>query len=335
MKPHVHLQGAGQEATVITSDVGNSSEPPTQATVVLTRNVSLRNLTAHNNGTGTFNATLVAPEGADQVLVADVTAKAQGIGTHSRTICLWGNGTVATLQGVTALAENGNNNNWALTNYSSAQTTVRGGSFTGLGGSQSVGIWNYGTLPTIILENVTALGEGGSYVNRGFCNDGGDATLRGGSFTGRAADDGWEATGICNQSTGILEAQSVTALGENGTHNIGLAIFSVAAATVRNSSLIGRGGGTAYGVLNENFAALEHVTALGEDGGSNSYGLANTDSATTDATQCVLEGSTNSVFWNSGTVTVSNSRLVGGTVSGSVTCVGVSYGATFYTNTCP
>jgi hypothetical protein len=37
MKPYVHLQGAGQEATIITSTVSSSSLPPSQATLVLTR----------------------------------------------------------------------------------------------------------------------------------------------------------------------------------------------------------------------------------------------------------------------------------------------------------
>jgi hypothetical protein len=36
MKPYVHLQGAGQEATVITSTASSGDWPPTQATLVLT-----------------------------------------------------------------------------------------------------------------------------------------------------------------------------------------------------------------------------------------------------------------------------------------------------------
>jgi len=49
----------------------------------------------------------------------------------------------------------------------------------------------------------------------------------------------------------------------------------------------------------------------------------------------VLEGATNSVYRASGSVTVSNSRLAGGWVSGTVTCVAVSRGGTFNANGCP
>jgi pectin methylesterase-like acyl-CoA thioesterase len=44
MKPYVHLQGAGQEATVITSTVSGSALPP-QATLKLASDASLRDLT--------------------------------------------------------------------------------------------------------------------------------------------------------------------------------------------------------------------------------------------------------------------------------------------------
>jgi hypothetical protein len=49
----------------------------------------------------------------------------------------------------------------------------------------------------------------------------------------------------------------------------------------------------------------------------------------------VLEGATYSVYRTSGTVTISNSRLVGGAVSGTVTCVAVSQNTTFNANGCP
>jgi hypothetical protein len=55
-------------------------------------------------------------------------------------------------------------------------------------------------------------------------------------------------------------------------------------------------------------------------------------------TQSVLEGTTNSVYHDdSGSVTVSNSRLVANGVSGAVTCVLVTRGTTISTDgsTCP
>ena len=44
MKPYVHLQGAGQEATVISSTASSSAWPPTQATLLLASDTSLRDL---------------------------------------------------------------------------------------------------------------------------------------------------------------------------------------------------------------------------------------------------------------------------------------------------
>jgi hypothetical protein len=113
-----------------------------------------------------------------------------------------------------------------------------------------------------------------------------EATLRGGSFTGRARPGGTNANGIYNGGNSTtLEAESVTALGENGSNN--------------------------------------------------NYGLRNSVNATANVTQSVLEGATNSVYLGTGFVTVSNSRLVDGVVSGAVTCVAVSWNTTFYPGSCP
>ena len=80
----------------------------------------------------------------------------------------------------------------------------------------------------------------------------------------------------------------------------------------------------------------ESVTALAENGSGSNYGLYNSNSATANVTQSVLEGATNSVYRVSGTVTVSNGRLVGA-VSGTVACVLVTRGTIISTNgsTCP
>jgi hypothetical protein len=100
-------------------------------------------------------------------------------------------------------------------------------------------------------------------------------------------------------------------------------------ATLRGGSFTGRGGQDTYGIYNAASATplkAESVTALGEDGVSSNYGLYNTGGAEADVTQSVLEGATNSVYYSSGTLTVSNSRLVDGAVSGGVTCVLVTRG---------
>jgi len=156
MKPYVHLQGSGQEATVLTSTASSSDWPPTQATLKLASDTSLRDLTVGNNGgTNEYNVALLAMAGTIRTLAADVSARAQGGGTDNYAIFLTGSGTGITLQQVTALAENGSSGNYGLYNRNGAATTLSGGSFTGRGGSYGRGIYNpvsytHLTLPTIL-----------------------------------------------------------------------------------------------------------------------------------------------------------------------------------------
>jgi hypothetical protein len=126
MKPYVHLQGAGQEATVISSTASSSAWPPTQATLVLASDTSLRDLTVGNSGTADSTVALLATAGMTRTLVADVTARALGGADSNYAIFLSGSGTGITLQQVTALAEN-SSNNYGLLNYYAAATPRAGG----------------------------------------------------------------------------------------------------------------------------------------------------------------------------------------------------------------
>jgi hypothetical protein len=237
---------------------------------------------------------------------------------------------------VTALAENGSNN-FGLVNYSGARAILRGGSFTGRGGSQTCGIHNADGTTTLEAESVIALGENGG-SNYGLRNvSAAAATLRGGSFTARG---GGYNCGINNENNGTtLDAISVTALGENGSNlNYGLNNYTGAAAILHDSSFTGRGGESAYGIYNYGASSTleaESITALGENGSSFNMGLSG--SATANVTQSVLEGATYSIYKSGGSITVSNSRLAGGTAAGSVTCVLVTRGTTVSTDgsTCP
>jgi hypothetical protein len=335
MKPFVHLQGAGQEATIITSAASDSAWPPTQATLVLASDISLRDLTIGNNGAGDYDVALLATAGVARTLVAGVTAQAQGDGMNNYAVYLGGSGVDITLRQVTALGENGAAN-YGLYSTSGAAARLRGGSFIGRGGTLGRGICS--TVSTILdAEGITALGESGT-SNYGLYNtSGATATLRGGSFTGRL---GTSACGIYNGGGGAdLEAESVTALGESGTNfNHGLHNYW-GDATLRGGSFTGRGGTDARGICNSNGATLETegVTALGESG-TNNYGLYTTGTGTAYIAQSVLEGATNSVYYDeSGDVTVSNSRLVGGVVHGYVICTLVTRDTLVSTDgfTCP
>ena len=110
---------------------------------------------------------------------------------------------------------------------------------------------------------------------------------------------------------------------------------------VSGGSFTGRGGADASGIYNTGSSTTleaDGATVLGENGSGDNYGLNNRFSATATVTQSTLEGAIISVYYASGTVEVSNSRLVDGAVnSASVTCVLVTRGTTISTDssTCP
>jgi hypothetical protein len=103
-------------------------------------------------------------------------------------------------EGVTALGENGSETSVGLRNRFGAEVTLVGGSFTGRGtGEDTCGISNGNAGSKVAAVGVTALGEGGEH-GTGLLNYGGaEATLNGGSFTGRG---GQNPVGINNGGTG-------------------------------------------------------------------------------------------------------------------------------------
>jgi hypothetical protein len=331
MKPYVHLQGAGQEATTINSTTTNSTFPPTQATLVLARNTSLRDLTVGNAGTDSRNVALLATDSTTETLVADVTAQAQGAGTSYYAIFFPGGGMGIALQDVTALSENGSGNNFGLYISNGTAATLGGGSFTGRGGTRGYGIYTRGSSTTLDAEGVTALGENGTTENFGLYNyDWTATTLRGGSFTARGA--GSTTRGIYNYNHAWLEAESVTALAEDGSDNHGLDNYSQAIATLYGSSFTARGGSNNRGIYNRATGATlqaTSVTALAENGSSDNRGLMNESNATATlyggsftGYKATSGGSVYGLFNTSG----ADATLQGGsfTASGSNNAYGIS-----------
>jgi len=273
MKSHVHLRGAGQEATVITSNVGNTTWPPDQPTVGLASDVSLRDLSILNTGAGPSDTALVASGGTERALVADVTATTQGAGGHNYTIVLIGPGTDIAVDRVTAIAEGGSGVNGAFRVAEDVVVTLNGGSFTGRGGAETYGIQTYGGVGRLIGTNVTALGETGSSVNAGFRSRGGAlVTLHGGEFLGSG---GSTAYGIVNHMSGTsLVASDVVAAAESGSvQNIGLDNQD-GIASLRGGEFTGEGGDFAIGINSRAFGTVDAagVMAIGV-GGVNNYGL--------------------------------------------------------------
>ncbi len=263
MRPHVHVQGAGQEATVIAQ------------TIELTHHVSLRDLTV---GGDTVAYGLQARDGVSETLVADVTAlalyEASYTPSYNYAISLDGSSTRVTLRNVTARAENAASGSFGL-DIDSAQVTLYGGSFTGRGGGQASGIFNFGSGGTLEVHDVTVLGEGAG-LNYGLRNYSGvTATLHGGTFTAH----GEEAWAVVN-GNGVLDAEGISAQAEatNGTA-CGLYNFGTAEATLRGGAITARGSQNARAILNTAGLAAESVTALAEDASDSNYGLYNASSS--------------------------------------------------------
>jgi hypothetical protein len=281
MKSHVHLQGSGQDATIITSNTTSDSSPPDQATLMLARDASLRDLTVENDGAGYRNAALLATTGTTQTLVTDVTARAHGSGTNNYAIYLTGSGTGVTLRNVTGWTENGSVYNYGLVNIYGANAVLQDGSFTVRGGNDTRGIYNFGSGTTLEATGINTLAENGSNTNYGLYNrNSADAVLRDGSFTASGGD---KAYGIHNDSASTtLEATDITALAENGNTNYGLYNYDGAEARLCDAFFTARGGNFAYSIYNrDNGATLEAngITALAENGGSINYGLYNYNGA--------------------------------------------------------
>jgi hypothetical protein len=291
--------------------------------------VTLQQVTALGENATGYNYGLCSYGGATATLRGG-SFTARG-GSEAVGIDNSGSGTMLQAEGVHALAENGSSLNSSLRTHSAA-ATLRGGSFTAQGGGSARGIYNYGSGAELEAQGVSALAENGTNFNFGL-DTSEAATLRGGSFTGRGGTFG---QGV-NNTTGTLQAEGITALGEDGSTCIGLGNIE-GTVTLRLGSFTGRDGTYVYGLYNYGNAATleaESVSALGKAGITDNYGLFNAYNSTTNVTQSVLEGASGCVGQNSGTVTVSNSRLVGGAVYGAVTCVAVSRGGTFNASGCP
>jgi hypothetical protein len=241
-------------------------------------------------------------------------------------------------EGVTALGENASGYNFGLINAVYVSATLRGGSFTARGGTEARTIYNSNTGARLAAQGVTALGQGGSFANYGLLNHyGATATVRGGTFTAQGEGSAYGIRNGIRDST--LEAEGVTALGE-GEGNFSIGLSSGGAVTLRGGSLTGRGGNRAYGIWNNTITATleaQRLTVVGENGGDN-YGLYNTNDATTNVIHGVLEGATKPIHHDdTGSVAISNSRLVGVGVPGTVTCTLVTRGITVSVDgfTCP
>jgi hypothetical protein len=249
--PHVHLQGAGQDATIIIAKAGNDELPISDATLVLTSNTSVRDLTAVTIGDYERNVAVLARDGVSGMVLSRVTAEAYGSANINYAIYARDSGTAISYENVSATARNCSSLCYGLVNSWGASAVLRGGTFaardTGQDGA-AYAINSSGSGSTIEAQGVIALAEEGGYATDAFSNDSGSAaTLIGGFFSAR----GNPATGIYNSGSNTrLEATGVTVIAEDleGTDSArGLYNRSSAHAIVRGGSFTAIGE-NAYGI---------------------------------------------------------------------------------------
>ena len=274
MVPHVHLQGAGREATVLSCSVSGAAIPPKSATLILASNSSVRDLTVLHEGTGYANVAVMGVSGITESLLADVDARAEGGGEHNIGILLNGSGTEVALENVAALGEYGSSYNYGLHLSVGAMATVHGGSFIARGGINTRGILNNGS--TLEMVDAAVLGEGAADQNHGLDLTGGTAMLRGGTVS---ALDGVEARGI-SVNNGTLRVEETSVLGDTtGTSSFGLYNYR-GTVTLVGGAVTARGATTTSGIGNDANAAtatlsVQEVAVLGDSDGDETYGLWN------------------------------------------------------------
>ena len=329
MAPYIHLQGAGQGATVITRS-------DTTVTLYLAAHTSLRDLTVINEYTSSYTYALsaLASDNVTGTLVADVEVQKLDSGTYGYGCWLEGADTSVTLLDVTAHAQGGSYS-YALRVLDGATAMVEGGSFTAVdSGIRSYAIYSSDLGTTLEATDVRAVAEntigGGS---RGLVN-GGIATLRGGLYSAHSASTSY---GIHNTgSYADLEAYSVTAEAVGGSQAYGLFNDDEASATLYGGSFTAREGNYTAGLYlssTSNALVANGISALGEDATSLNYGV-NHNGGSCTITHSVLEGLYRSAYTDTGTLRLSHTRLLGN-VGGGPTCLGVSTDTDFYAEECP
>jgi hypothetical protein len=351
LKPHVHLQGAGREATIISSNVSSDVDPPTQATVVLADGTSLRDLTVKNGGAGPQSVALLLAQTIAQAELVNVTAEVWGESTGNYyAIYVAGTFSHLTATSVYALAAS-NGNNYGL--YCDAYATLLGGRFHGRFGDNAYGVYHEGSeLATEAVE----FGARDSRHTYALYNAGFRADVHGGRVNAKGGGDTW---GIYNTGGGRLQAQGVTIYSEGSllvaapsTHVRGLENDGASIAVLRGGECEAYGGETstraiynhgpetkleAYGIRAEGGASASYDSVYGlfnadeasavlrggsylARGGQRTHGILSKHSGTTlDAHGITAEGTEGTtenlgLFANQGTAAdVRSSALVGNT----------------------
>jgi hypothetical protein len=273
LKSYVHLQGAGRKATIISSAVTNSAAPPTQATVVLADETSLRDLTVMNEGTGAHNVAVLLTGTERQAQLTDIDAEARGVGEVSAyAIYVSGSWTHLTATNVSAYGH-ASGNSYGL--YSNANATLVGGEFRGRYGVQAAyGIYHTGS--ELVAEGVS-IESGNATDSYALYNAGWWARVHGGEVYAKGGGDTW---GIMNTDGARLEVQDVSLYSEGrltvaapSSHVYGLENNGASTAVLRGGVFRAYGGEAfTQGIKNMGTdTSLEAYAVKAEGGAGESY----------------------------------------------------------------
>lgn len=272
LTPHIHLQGAGEGVTVISSSIGGSAS---WGTLVLADDTSVRDLTVENTGSSTYNIALLAPSGTREAVVLRTEVRAVGSGgSINRAISLDGSSasTSVTLWDVRAYARYASSTNIGM-RAEAATATLKGGEYKGLGGTIAFGI-QLRDFSRLYASDVSGAADLGTNVNDGLrIETDSKATLDGGSFR---AVRGNEANGIKVLLGGILSAANVAADAAEATESSGLHAYSLADVVVRGGSFSASNGDEASGIRTAGSGVILQVddaTATAENATSSNYGI--------------------------------------------------------------
>ena len=266
LKSYVHLEGAGQDTTIITSSTTNTISPPTLATLVMASDTSVRDLTVENVGTGTFNTTLL--NAGTNVVVENLTVNSRGSGTTNYAIYLTNLDTI--LRHVIAESTNASDTNIGLYNTHWSLVILEGGEYKASGGAYAYGIYSSEDVTTLKAYGTTASGKNGTTSNYGLYNAfGSQVTLFSGTFTGSG---GTNSYGIFDHF--LLTTEDVHALGENASgENIGI-LSNGSLTELKGGSYTGRGGTDAFGISLDNGGIDGYnIRSYAKSASNSNYGL--------------------------------------------------------------
>ena len=339
MKDFVDIEGSGQTATTITA----TSAATTNTTVRVEGNLhgEIRDLTINNSGgAGGTNVglrftsvTTTAPVGVYRV--TDVTVTATGTGdnlgvyvvdsspafTNVTTTATGGTSTYPflndnsspTMTGITATAKDATSNNFGIHNLDNSKPTITNTTATATAtGAVAWGVYNDSSSPTMTNVTATATATGGNAF--GVYNNLSSPTMT--AITATAIGFSGNAFGVYNltSSSPAMTGVNATATGGNayGVTNVSSSprmTGSTATATATT--------GEAYGVQNDSSSpTMTGITATATSGPVGAYGVSNVFSSSPTIRNSVISGATSIINQFGGTVTVSNSTLLGGAVGG-------------------